>query len=171
MRLFVAAWPPPEVLAAIRGLPRPDAQGVRWTPEDQWHITLRFMGEVDDPDPVVAALRGELPGRGSREATLAAATSLLGGHLVIGVDGLASLSTLVRLATASFGDPPLPQPFEGHVTVARGQRRNSLTDDLVGVTVNGGAALPWTVSEVALVASDLGPPLAYETVATIPLDA
>jgi 2'-5' RNA ligase len=171
MRLFVAAWPPPEVLAAIRDLPRPDHEGVRWTPEDQWHVTLRFMGDVADPDPVIASLRGELPGRGARDATLAPATSLLGGHLVVGVDGLASLSTLVRLATAAYGDPPLPQPFEGHVTLARGRRRTSLTDDLVDDAVNGGAPLTWSVDEVALVASDLGPPLTYETIATIPLDA
>src|SRR5688572_13301649 len=152
MRLFVAAWPPSEVLAAIRDLPRPELQGVRWTPEDHWHVTLRFMGEVDDPDPVVASLTGELSGRGAREATLAGATSLLGGTLVVGVDGLESLSTLVRLATASFGDPPLPQPFEGHLTIARGQRRTSITDDLVGIEVAGGHPTTWSVDEVAVVA-------------------
>ncbi len=165
----MAAWPPSEVLAAIRDLPRADLDGVRWTPEDQWHVTLRFMGEVDDPDPVEAALRAELTGRGARDATLDGYTGVLGAHLVVGVDGLESLSTLVRLATAPFGDPPLPQPFEGHLTIARGQRRTSITGDLLDQPVHGGRPVTWTVSEVALVASDLGPPLAYETLATIPL--
>ena len=56
MRLFVAAWPPADVVEALRGLDRPVVTGMRWTTADQWHVTLRFLGDVDDPAPVVAAL-------------------------------------------------------------------------------------------------------------------
>jgi 2'-5' RNA ligase len=174
MRLFVAAWPPPDVREAVRSIPRPERAGIRWTPADDWHITLRFLGEVPDPDPVVAALRAELPGRGARPATLADVTSVLSSALVVRVDGLRSLATLVRLATSRLGDPPRPDPFEGHITIARGGRRG-IDAELVGQAVKVGAGTTWSVSEVALVSSVTGGPAAgpattrYETVETISL--
>ena len=46
-RLFVAVWPPDDVLALIAALPRPEVEGLRWTTRDQWHVTLRFFGSVE----------------------------------------------------------------------------------------------------------------------------
>ena len=46
-RLFLAVWPPDEVLELVAALPRPDVEGLRWTTRDQWHITLRFFGAVE----------------------------------------------------------------------------------------------------------------------------
>ena len=54
-RLFVAVWPPDEVLDAIAALPRADEPGVRWTRRDQWHVTLRFLGSAEI-EAAVAAL-------------------------------------------------------------------------------------------------------------------
>src|SRR3954454_9641892 len=63
MRLFIAVWPPPEVVARMEALPRPAEDGVRWTTPDQWHVTLRFFGSVPSLSPVVTALEGaSLPG-------------------------------------------------------------------------------------------------------------
>jgi 2'-5' RNA ligase len=56
VRLFVAVRPPDDILDAVAALPRPTHPGVRWTARDQWHVTLRFLGEVEDPTPVAAAL-------------------------------------------------------------------------------------------------------------------
>ncbi|MBW3548710.1 MAG: hypothetical protein KY452_11325, partial [Actinobacteria bacterium] len=47
MRLFVAVRPPPEVVATLATLDRPERPGLRWTPPEQWHVTLRFFGPVD----------------------------------------------------------------------------------------------------------------------------
>lgn len=173
MRLFVAAFPPPAVRAALRSIERPDRPGVRWTPEESWHVTLRFLGEVDDPAPVVDALRSELPGRGTRPARLDDVTDALGSVLVVRVEGLRSLATLVRLATSRLGDPPRPDPFEGHITVARNGRRG-IDADLVGQPVKTGPRPAWPVDEVALVRSSTGgiTPGAgptYDTVETISL--
>ncbi|HEV7721486.1 MAG TPA: 2'-5' RNA ligase family protein [Iamia sp.] len=174
MRLFVAAWPPPEVQAVLRSVPRPERAGLRWMPEESWHVTLRFLGEVSDPAPVIEALRSELSGRGARPASLGDVTSTLGTVLVVRVEGLRSLATLVRLATSRLGDPPRPDPFEGHITVARGGRRG-IDTDLVGQAVKTGPSTTWDVGEVALVRTVVGGPTAgpstttYETLATIPL--
>ena len=54
VRLFVAVWPArgrrPRCCSA---LDRPDDPGVRWTTRDRWHVTLRFLGEVDRPRSAV----------------------------------------------------------------------------------------------------------------------
>ena len=67
-RLFVAAWPPDDVVAELRALPRKDQRGVRFVPPENWHVTLRFLGAAD-PDAVGAALDA---------ATFPAATARLG---------------------------------------------------------------------------------------------
>ena len=48
MRLFVAVRPNEAVLDAVAGLARPERPGVRWTTQPQWHVTLRFLGGVDE---------------------------------------------------------------------------------------------------------------------------
>ena len=42
-RLFVAVWPPDDVLDRLAVLPRPEVDGLRWTDQDHWHVTLRFL--------------------------------------------------------------------------------------------------------------------------------
>ena len=50
MRCFVAVWPPPDVIEALGGLSRPPLDILRWSSRDQWHVTLRFFGELSDHD-------------------------------------------------------------------------------------------------------------------------
>src|SRR5438445_10975988 len=56
-RLFVAVWLPEHVLDLVAALPRPDVEGLRWTSRDQWHVTLRFFGNVELDDAVAALQR------------------------------------------------------------------------------------------------------------------
>ena len=57
VRLFVALRPPPAIRDrlsdAMDGVP-----GVRWQDDEQLHLTLRFIGEVDRPvaEDIAAAL-------------------------------------------------------------------------------------------------------------------
>lgn len=149
MRLFVAVRPPEAVLDVVAALPRPPRQGVRWTPRSQWHVTLRFLGEVDDPAPVVAALDAAPLAGG--EATLGPRVEALGrGVVVVPVAGLDELAAAVAAATGAWGRPPEARPFRGHVTLARAGRRS--VRDLVGAPVS--ARFP--VREVVLVRSRLG---------------
>ena len=51
MRLFVAVWPPAPAIAdlatAVAALPL-DGVAPRWLPDSRWHVTLAFLGEVDE---------------------------------------------------------------------------------------------------------------------------
>jgi 2'-5' RNA ligase len=46
-RVFVAARLPASLISQVRALDRPARAGLRWTTEDQWHVTLCFLGEVE----------------------------------------------------------------------------------------------------------------------------
>jgi 2'-5' RNA ligase len=149
--LFVAVRPPADVLRALHRLPRPDQPGVRWVPPDQWHVTLRFVGDAD-----VGALDRALADRFG--APVAAPTCVLGpkvsrlGRSVVCVPaaGLDELAAAVREATASLGEPPDPRPFAGHLTLAR--LRNRAACGLAGAAFSARFA----VAEVELVSSRLG---------------
>jgi len=76
VRLFIAVWPPPEVVDVLRTLERPTIPGLRWTTPDQWHVTLRFIGDADPPDV------GPLPTIDA-EVTLGPATARLGRRILM----------------------------------------------------------------------------------------
>jgi RNA 2',3'-cyclic 3'-phosphodiesterase len=130
VRLFVGVVPPDRVLDEIERLRRPERPGVRWTRRDQWHVTLRFLGEVDDPGPVAAAL--DAAPLSPCEARLGPRVRALGRQVVcLPVAGLDELAQAVTEATAGFGRPPEDRRFRGHVTLAR-LRRPARPSGLVG---------------------------------------
>jgi 2'-5' RNA ligase len=160
-RLFVAAWPSPDVVAALRALPRPEVAGLRWTPEDQWHVTLRFLGQVGSVEPLSSALRAlDLGASLPVEARLGPKTMRLGKEiLAVGVTGLDRLAALVVEATTGIGQAPDARRFRGHITLARS--RGVDLRPLCGAAVSGS----WTVSEITIVSSRTQPDRAhYEVV-------
>jgi hypothetical protein len=56
-RLFVALWPPADVVSTLAALPRPNVPGVRWSAPDQWMVKVRPFGRVADRlvEPLVTA--------------------------------------------------------------------------------------------------------------------
>jgi 2'-5' RNA ligase len=163
-RLFLALWPPPDVVSTIEQLPRKPRPRMRWVPPEDWHVTLRFFGEAE-PDDVGEALAGvPLP---DTHVRLGPGTDVLGDRsLVLPVVGADDLAGVLRRITRDVGNPPRRR-FAGHLTLARLRRRARL-DGLVGRLV----AAEFTVGEVALVESRLGPDgAAYETVGTWPVGA
>ena len=123
---------------------------MRWTGPEQWHVTLRFLGQADPVlvgEAAATALHAH-PGPRPR-AVLGPATGRLGrGVLHVPVGGLDSLAELVASATVDFGQPPRPGPFVGHLTLARARDPRSL-GDLVRRELSG----QWEVGEVTLVSS------------------
>jgi 2'-5' RNA ligase len=153
-RLFVAVRPPPEILDRLEALPRPAESGVRYTTREQWHITLRFLGDaevstaleaLDDLESVVAeAVLGPQVSRRGRPSSD-------GGVVVVPVAGLDGLALDVVDATAAVGRPPEARPFAGHLTVARLRRRGACR--VAGAPIAG----VFRVDEVQLVVSELAP--------------
>ncbi|MDQ3680078.1 MAG: RNA 2',3'-cyclic phosphodiesterase [Actinomycetota bacterium] len=166
MRLFVAVWPPPEVVDALAGLERPQVDGLRWTTAEQWHVTLRFLGHVDE----VAATEafGSISGKGAT-AEMGPATGHFGRRVVHApVAGLEDLAAATVAATGGVGEPPDSRPFAGHITLARARHRRGLDlRALAGAPLTG----RWAVDEVTLVASLPGGrgPVRYQVLETLPL--
>src|SRR5688500_11561778 len=128
MRLFVALTPPENAVAEL-GHVADRARGrypqLRWTDSGGWHLTLVFLGEVDND------IRPELEQRLARVAARHPAQSLRltgGGRfgyrvLWTGVDGdkraLAALAAGARRAAGKSGIPVDDRPWHGHLTLAR----------------------------------------------------
>jgi 2'-5' RNA ligase len=173
VRLFVAVRPPESVIELLLGMDRPESQRLRWTSEPQWHVTVRFLGEVDEPGPVTDAL-GTVPERlragGGAEvrAVLGPTTAWFPGRQVLQVPvaGLDGLAREVGAVTAAWGAPD-DLRFSGHLTLARAQRRVPGPAGLAGASL----AASWRVRGFELVSSVLGRGGSrYETLATVALD-
>lgn len=115
-RLFVAAWPSRSVIEDLRGVPTPPTPGVRWVPERNWHITLRFVGEADADVLTNRLTVAALP---RVTATLRPWVEIIGRHsLVVPVAGVDGLANAVLQATAGLGARE-QHDFWGHLTLAR----------------------------------------------------
>lgn len=159
-RLFVAAWPPAEVCDLLAALPRPVIEGVRYTSPDQWHVTLRFLGEVSlrEATDAFAALRFS-----AAEATVGPSVARLGKSVVmVAVRGLDEIAAAVAVAMDGVGRPPDYDEFTGHLTLARLETRGR-RPTMLGAAIDA----TFAVRELHLVRSRLsssGP--RYETVTT-----
>lgn len=155
MRLFVAVWPDADARAALRLLHRKDQPGVRFVPEENWHVTLRFLGRAD-PREVAAALDDVrvAPTR----VQLGPLVELLSDHsVIVRAEGLDDWAAAVNRATREVGDTPPRRRFVGHVTVARlSQRARRQRTALPGV-VGAPFAASFTADEFTLVRSHLDP--------------
>ena len=146
-RLFIAAWPPPAVVGTLRELPRETDAGIRWTTPDQWHITLRYLGKVDETAALDAF--GTIEAHSS-EAVVGPTIERLGSAIVmVPVAGLDELASIVEHVTSGIGETPHPDGFRGHLTLARLKGRAACPLDGVEVSARFG------VDEIALVRSEL----------------
>lgn len=161
-RLFVAIWPPDDIVDALGAIGRPRDQGVRWLPNENLHITLRFLGDADADEVIDALDDHQYP----------AATAVLGPSfdlptersLIVPVAGVDDLASVVVDATRGLGTEAIRARFLGHVTVAR-LARTARPARSAGRRFDAS----FDVGEIALVASTLTSDGArYETVATWP---
>ena len=161
-RLFVAVWPPEEVVAELTHLHRKDQRGVRFVPPDNWHVTLRFLGDASAAEVIAALDRTPLP---PALARLGPAVDVLAERaLVVPVGGLDDLAAAVIGATPDIGEPARKR-FVGHLTVAR-LKPHVPKPRALGALV----AAAFDVEEIALVQSRLDADGArYETLETWPV--
>jgi 2'-5' RNA ligase len=163
-RLFIAVWPPERVVEELTALRRKDQRGVRFVPPDNWHLTLRFLGEADADEVAEALDRATLP---ATTVTLGPAVDVLAERaLVVPAAGLDDLAAVVAEHTAHLGEPPRKR-FTGHLTIARVKPHAAIPTTL-GSMIHA----EFDVHEIALVQSRLEPEGArYSTIGTWPTTA
>ena len=175
-RLFVAIRPPEAVRALLLGA-MGGISGARWQTEDQIHLTLRFVGEVDRhrAEDVAAALAGihhprfevaingigAFDRRGQPETVWAGVTP----H-----EPLKTLHKKVDQAMARVGIEPEQRAYLPHITLARLKRGSGSVRNLL--EMSGGLRSPrFAVDHFALFESQLTPDGAvYTAVETYSLD-
>jgi 2'-5' RNA ligase len=165
-RLFVATWPPPEVVAVLAELERPELPGLRWSVPEQWMVKLRPLGHVDGRlvAPLLDVLGAELEGAPAASCVLgpAAVRRYSGQWLAAPVAGLDDLAAVVFEATEELVPVTHPQPFLAEVPLAHGR----MPKELGGLPVSA----RWTARSLALVADRSSPRGArYEDLGVIPL--
>lgn len=188
MKLFVAIVPPQQALqelaAAVRPLHRlPQAAALRWTALPTWHLTLAFLGQVDDgtlPE-LERGLAAVAAGQPAFELRLADGGRFGDRALWAGVGG--DTAALARLAEATVdavgrvGIRTDGHGFTGHLTLARssvprdsrdrGPRRPGAADlGPLADALAGFHGEPWPAATLHLMHSQsVGGGKHYETVA------
>jgi 2'-5' RNA ligase len=125
MRLFVALDLPWEIKERLATLAE-GIQGARWVPADNYHLTLRFIGEVpayraEEIDVALAGLRGKgftlmLAGVGTFEKAGREVALWVG---VERTPALELLQSKIETALQRAGLEPERRRFVPHVTLAR----------------------------------------------------
>jgi 2'-5' RNA ligase len=127
-RLFVGIDFPTEVKLSL-SRPCVGVPAAKWVEPSKFHLTLRFIGAVEDPmaaDIIAALLRVAAP----RFALTLAGVGQFGGHtLWVGVDKSPTLMCLqcsIEGELQQIGLPVDPRPYVPHVKLAHLRRRRSL---------------------------------------------
>ena len=129
-RLFVAIRPPEEVRDLLIDA-MDDSPALRWVGDEQLHLTLRFIGEVERPiaNDIAAALdRIRSPTLELRVNGVGKFEKRNGGALWAGItpkEPVAALAGKVERALQQAGLEPEHRAFSPHITLARWNRRNS----------------------------------------------
>ena len=182
MRLFVAVAPPPEALDELAAATAPLRGAwpqLRWADRRTWHLTLAFLGEVDEP--AAGRLAPRLERAAHRHPALTLAVAGAGAFarpararvLWAGIGGdrgaLSRLAGSVAAGCRRAGAPPPDERrgFAPHITLAHCR---AVTDVRALVeSLSGYAGTPWPVSEIQLVRSFLGPRPRHEVIGSWPL--
>ena len=177
-RLFFAVALPDEARAAIadRAPSREEGMPGRVVPPENWHLTVRFLGELDAAarDAVLGSVEQaplgppfplRLGGWGAFPRPARASVLWLGVRA--GEEPLRRLAERVEDAVAAAGLPRERRPFAAHLTLTR-LRQPQDVRPLLDRLPDFEAAL--TVHELVLYRSALGQgPPRYDAVARIPL--
>ncbi|TDC45112.1 RNA 2',3'-cyclic phosphodiesterase [Actinomadura sp. KC345] len=168
MRLFVALVPPPDILDELEEAVLPHAGAIpelRWVRRDLLHVTLTFLGDVDDRtlDRLLPRLEravgrhermslslagaGAFPGSGAHARVLW--TGLFGDRR--GVARLAASTTAAGRRVGTL--PDKHRTFRPHLTLARSRKPVDVRPLIESLSAFAGAA--WTSDSVHLMRSHL----------------
>jgi 2'-5' RNA ligase len=164
-RLFVALRPPPDIRTALLGV-MGGIEGARWQTDNQLHLTLAFLGELDRhqaeaaADALATVRAAPLPLRLALPGSFDAARPGRTGTLWMGVEphaDVAALAQQIRTALRRADLTPDTRKFTPHITLARfgpsGAPRERLRPWLTHATP---PPLAWEATAFHLVDSTLG---------------
>jgi RNA 2',3'-cyclic 3'-phosphodiesterase len=174
-RLFVAIRPPEPIRDLLIDAMN-DSPDFRWQEDEQLHLTLRFIGEVDRPlaediSQVLARIRS--PAFDLRISGTGRFEQRNSGALWAAVEPkapVAALAAKIERACQQAGLEPERRAFHPHITLARWQGRRSREVEAFLSSTRGLASEPFTVDRFFLFESRLSRHGAhYEEVASYPL--
>ncbi|HJR83376.1 MAG TPA: RNA 2',3'-cyclic phosphodiesterase, partial [Sphingomicrobium sp.] len=174
-RLFVAIRPPEDVRDLLIDA-MDDSPALRWVGDEQLHLTLRFIGEVERPvaNDIAAALeRVRSESFALRIAGVGKFEQRNGGALWARIEPkepVAALAAKVERAIQQVGLEPEHRAFMPHITLARWNRRNAEAVDAFLRRNSDLRSEPFHVDQFILFESRLsrhGPH--YEGIASFPL--
>jgi RNA 2',3'-cyclic 3'-phosphodiesterase len=166
MRLFVGLALSDEAKQRLERLSlrlRAPDDGLRWSLQEQWHITLVFLGTVEASalKALLAELRQvrglpvqlEIDGLGTfeRAGVLYAAVEV--------TSGLARLQSAVDAAVRAAGVATEDRPYRPHITLARSRNRNGshALQGMRGLLEQQRLRVGWVAQEFLLYESELSP--------------
>ena len=180
-RLFVALEVPEEVKEKMEAAQAdlrqalPD-RNVRWARREQFHLTLRFLGDVEVArvEALAEAIRGACAGFGAlhlRAQGIGCFPERGYPRVVwVGVrdeaEQLPRLQQLVESATESFTSEAKEARFTGHLTLGRIKGIKRSEAEALGKAAAGMANRPfgrWTAHQIELMRSELSPQGAQHT--------
>jgi 2'-5' RNA ligase len=188
VRLFVAAYPPAAALDDLAarvddlhvGQAATAGVNARLAARPLWHVTVAFLGDVDEErqDAAAAAVeRAAVETDGLPTLRLAGGGTFGRGNfttLWVGLAGdVAGLQSLAGTVRAKLRRTHLPydrKPFRPHLTIARpGQRlpRDQINADVAALASYTGPT--WRLTELILVESHQGPHPAHVPLHRAPL--
>lgn len=170
MCAFFVAVLLPDAIAESLGNVRASHPGVaegelQWEPRSRLHVTLRYLGVVDDATVLSGALsQVRAP---PAQCAVGNCTSRFGSSLLHApVSGVDDLAACITTATAHIGKPPERRRFQGHITLARCKGGAVLPP--VEVDICG--ELSFVADSFALMQSERsGDVVAYTVLETFPL--
>ena len=181
MRCFVAIPVSARLRAAVVRLQdelRRAGADVRWEKEENFHLTLKYLGEMDEGQ--VRAIRAELLDEAGRRAPFTLEYAGMGAFLdqglprvvwIGGSDDVRDLAAAVELHAEAAGVPREGRPYTAHLTI--GRVRSGRNAEALLAAIEERKSVPIgtdRVESIVLMRSTLNPAGSiYEEVARFPL--
>lgn len=182
--MFVAITPPATALAELEAVVAPlhaVQPELRWSSPQSWHITLAFLGEVDEKIAARLATRleraaGRHPGVDLLTAGGGAFPSVTRARVLwTGIRGdqqvLRDIAKSVAAGARRAGAPSPDEArrFRPHITLARSKDPVNVRPHLDALTEYSGST--WPADRIHLIRSHLGAQPRYESIGSWPLRA
>ncbi|MGH7162205.1 MAG: RNA 2',3'-cyclic phosphodiesterase [Planctomycetota bacterium] len=147
MRTFLAIPLPPPLREALAEAAR-GVSGLRAQRPDTIHLTIRFLGEIEDPRPVVRAVAPVAAARPPFDLVLEGlgvfphprSARVLWVGLAEGEEEARALAALVETALRPLEMHPEERPWRGHVTLGRFRSPGRVADGVLSPARSFGRA-------------------------------